>query len=93
MLKAAKQDYAPAQHNVAIQYYLGEVTPKNDRSAMVYLTLAASQGLPEAIDQKNEFLKVISADDVIVGEEQAQEHIQQRTAAGQWPPPANPDLP
>jgi len=93
MLKAAKQDYAPAQNNAAILYYLGDITPKNDRQAITYVTLAASQGLPEAIEQKKEFLKVISADDVIVGEQTAQDYIERRTAEGRWPPPANPDMP
>jgi TPR repeat protein len=49
-LKAAKQGNALAQYALGLDYYSGDGVPKNRATALKWITLAANQGQPKALD-------------------------------------------
>ena len=64
---AAEQDYAKAQRALGQRYALGQGVAKSDVEGLKWMTLAARQGLPEAMHRRQALLASMSAADVAAG--------------------------
>ena len=71
MEPAAEQGDAAAQHNLGVMYAKGEGVPQNDVQAYAWWSVAAAQGLENAIKSKAILKKLMTPAQIAKGQELA----------------------
>lgn len=61
--------YPKAAYELGVQYYLGEITPKHDAKAYAWLSVAKSQGYPDAEAYLSKITKTMSQDQMAQGQD------------------------
>ena len=69
MEPAAEQGDAAAQHNLGVMYAKGEGVPQNDVQAYAWWSVAAAQGLENAIKSKAILKKLMTPAQIAKGQE------------------------
>ena len=68
---AAEQGYFASQFNLGYQYYWGEGVMQNYKEAYIWLALSATSGIPIYVKHRDNFAKLLSADDLIDAQQEA----------------------
>ena len=74
--KAAEQGYAGAQGNLGLMYYLGNGVIQNIVSAHMWLNIAASNGQEDAVKNRDEIAKKMTASQIAEAQKLARECVQ-----------------